>query len=190
MYLNGKLIENFKVNPALSAVITQEQRLEQGENTIEFVSKRGCLIPFMEKISDDRRCLSVNVLNISTVKLDGQDSVIYAKNWYLPEENGRWMSEQGVVFIFSRENSEKTVNISMTSYNRGRIVTMLVNGDVIGNMIVGPAQITSIYERIRLNEGLNTLSFRLDKGCDLPADIENSTDKRCVSVFLNNFDLL
>ncbi len=184
MYLNGKLVDDFIVNPFISTVITDELDIVKGENTVMLYSS-GCISPFSLNRSNDRRCLNINVHNFDKITLPGTDSVIYAKNWYAPDANGRWMSDDSMVYIIREKNATLPVKVILSSYKADN-VSFTFNGKLVKNFKVNSKVSTISLDSFDFNKGLNRLQITTESGCHIIPSTGNPNNTKCISLFLHN----
>jgi hypothetical protein len=204
VYLNENLVGSYFSPENIIEIV----RLKKGYNRIVINSKSGCEIPFYSennikcltyvecrqlnisifKLSSDFRCLSFGLANISLVPIEGplskNFSLFYGSGFYLPEKEGRWLSDRVLMYVYSNKQKKVFLNINFTySYSKKVKVTLNNRSKIYyyGQLLFIPLDI---------NKGLNIVELNFDR-CVIPAYfMNNSKDYRCLSSFVNNITII
>lgn len=191
IYLDDKLISAYEIPKEMTQVKLPLALLSEGEHTIKF-SVDKCDYP-----KNDLRCLSIAVSNFTIVdatflldKLDEQD-----KNWYDLEKDSegksfRWISQNAELRIFNPSDNKRNINVSFIiwSYYKPRSFYIYIKGkeivaiDVFGRL--------NYNLNLELDPGMSELTLSSLQGCDIPAEIEISDDKRCLSFAISELKII
>ena len=153
-----------------------------------------CFIPDDHLDNHDYRCLGLEVEKFNLDKylenealnnfLD-QDSKFFYKGFFAPEkkqqDKGRWMTDKTKLKIPEIGISSE-LEINLFSYNRSRNLTIL-DGDSQRDIVVSEEG-----GRILINPQNETI--KLQTSCQKPSEIEDSSDDRCISLFIRNIKLI
>jgi hypothetical protein len=124
-----------------------------------------------------------------------KEETIFSKGWYpqAPNEDGRWMKEDGILNIFNTYDTKKTLEISahIISYFKTRKVEIYLNNKLITDLTIQPSKrleysilITDVYP------GINVLKIHSLSNCDIPIILENNeNDTRCETIYVSNISL-
>lgn len=185
---NGKPIGVYEISPQTVNIITDKIEAKSGENVLKLNSLDGCDVPYAENVSEDKRCLSVNILSMQKIFVENEELVIYAKNWYLPEENGRWMSGNSTIFIVRAKDEILSVSLYLAGYAETP-VSMTLNGELIYSATLASHTTLVTLGELSFKRGVNEFRIIPAGGCEIPAMKENSIDTRCLSVFLGGLNV-
>jgi hypothetical protein len=186
IYVNEKLLGSFRID-GYKNLLTPTILLEKPINTIRLKSKEGCEIPAYTENSSDYRCLSFSLWNISFIKFEDllrkNLTILYGFNFYEQEKEGRWMSDNGVIYLTNNSQLSK-VFITLESFKRNRTLYVLV-------------QNRSYAFEIPVNER-KTISFAVFpeneteiKLITFPTcEIASEKDKRCLSIFIRELKVM
>ncbi len=187
LILNCKFAGNYKILPQSTSIITDVMDVHHGENVIRMNSDSGCIVPFNQGVSGDKRCLSVNLISMDKIFL-GMDSILYAQRWYPPERNGRWMIDNSTIYVIRNRPELMSMNLSFSSYAENN-VSIVLNGRMVDIISVSPENIYMSVYNVEFVNGVNKLQLITESGCKIPAVIENSSDDRCLSLFLRDLNV-
>jgi hypothetical protein len=184
IFLNDKLVDKIYADNVLERV-----HFKKGENILKLRSNEPCEIPvIINKNNKDPRCLSLGIKKMEIIDNANipKNEIIFGSNWYNPELNNktntteRWSSKNSTLIIYSDENKETFLNITLFPY-KIKEMEIKVNNKSIGIY----TQPHNILEKITLNKGLNEIRFI--STCDIPALVEkNNSDYRCLTFLLRN----
>jgi len=189
-YSNDIPVENFTVYPEGSEFVSRIN-LKSGLNIFKFESLDGCDRPNILEGTEDYRCLSVAIKNISLNFLTNT-SIILKKNFYLHEENISWMRQDGTISVFNLVNKTQNAIIKfyVKSFYIDRPVVLYLNGQPIDSFMVFKEGSEIYTPLVTLKEGENILTLHSLENCTIVADIEKNNDFRCLSIGLINLSLL
>jgi hypothetical protein len=188
IYLNDTLLKELNLTKEM---YSSPLILSKGLYTLKFVSEE-CDIPNLVENSSDIRCLAVRIGNFSMI--DVTDNLIdysCSSGWHDLENIGiefRWIAENASLEIFSYKSFEANLTIKiLASYFKPRNVEIYWNDQLISDKLISHyfTTETSITEKIKIKEGFNNLLIKSKEGCDIPFLLENSTDKRCLSIAIS-----
>jgi hypothetical protein len=191
LYLNGKLIDSYLINSFFTTIITPEITLEEEINFLKFHSREGCDIPAKTgDNSNDFRCLSFAVKNITKLTTEelmkSGKTLIFGKNWYQPENDGRWSSGNSTIFLFIPNSTVARLNLSLIAYKEPRILDLYINENKIGSYLVAETLKNFLTKPIQFRKGENIVFFATQKDCEVPLKIN---DTRCLNFKLFNISL-
>ena len=189
-YVNNFLLDTFRIEPYKMNILTKTFTLKEGENIIEFIPKEKCDIPAIIEKSNDDRCLSFGLINaglISPYELMEENKTFFGPNWYEQEPDGRWMSNNASIFLFSEKERGISLVLELASYYKERKIDLYLNKVLVLSRIIPPYKTEIIVPSLKLLAGENLIEFRSNETCNIPYLIEGSKDKRCLNFKL--FDL-
>lgn len=164
-----------------------EASIREGLNEIELESS-GCKVPAYEtNRSSDTRCLSFKLENFSVIS-EPTSSTIFSHGWYDEERVGRWMAEESLT-VFRTDGDSSVLELNLKPYKQmeNNDVNAEVNGENISSVTLGE---NKILIPVEAGQMLNSLTLRSQKGCGVPAKLENyPADSRCLSFLLNEFSV-
>jgi len=189
-YFNNITVENFTVYPETSEIV-EEVNLKTGLNALEFKSLDSCDRPNILENTEDSRCLSIAIQNISLNFL-AKTSIILKQNFYSPEENISWMNQDGKILIFNSENKTQNAKIKfyLKAFYADRFVTLYLNDQPIDGFSTFKEGSTTYTPLVTLKEGENQLLLHSMENCTVVADIAKNNDFRCISIGLINISIL
>jgi 4-amino-4-deoxy-L-arabinose transferase-like glycosyltransferase len=185
IYVNDKLLGSYKID-VYKNLLTPTVLLEKPLNIIKLKSKEGCEIPAYLENSSDYRCLSFSLWNISFINFEELArknlTILYGFGFYEQEKEGRWMSDNGVIYLINNSKLSK-VFITLESFKRNRTLYVLL-------------QNRSYFFEIPANK-INTISFAAFpeneteiKLISFPTcEIASEKDKRCLSIFIRELQV-
>lgn len=188
VYLNDIKISSFEITKVSDEFTLPLFVSQAGKNTIKFYSKEGCdRISGIENQSDPR-CISFAFRNISVENIDNIVNFInksYDKNWYDLEVSGnasfRWMSQNATLTIFNlKPSSFENVTMNLRSYYKPRVLQIFLNNTFVSEYNITPEN-GNINLNLNLSQGENLIKFHSLEGCNIPKEVENSIDVRCLS---------
>ncbi|MEM0481263.1 MAG: hypothetical protein QXQ14_03745, partial [Candidatus Aenigmatarchaeota archaeon] len=178
--VNGRFVESYNINPEIKNIITPALILNNSVNLINIVS--DCDIPAYIENSNDFRCISFFITNISLIKLkeilEKNITFVFSSGFYDIENGGAWMSEKGKIYLYSKDYGYKYINISFTgSPNRTLIV-------YLNSQKIAESKGNIIFEKVYLKKGENILELYSKEGCEL------EKSGRCLGFFIRNVSLI
>ncbi|MFB6089198.1 MAG: ArnT family glycosyltransferase, partial [Candidatus Aenigmatarchaeota archaeon] len=119
------------------------------------------------------------------------DSIYYGDSWYPKDEKSpkRWMSQNGTINLFSTNNLDTNLNISMDTYLKPRHLKIFLNSKKIGSYLIGSTNEDVLIPDVKLKRGANTLKFYTEEGCEFPIE-KNHSGVQCLSVSFNEYSML
>ncbi len=118
-------------------------------------------------------------------------SVFFLENWYTVENwdgiSSRWISNNATILMYSKENRDLPINFEAMSYYIPRTLEIYNNEELEYAEPIS-TQPGAIETNISLEEGINLMRFHVPEGCLKPSDIEDSDDRRCLSLAFQNID--
>jgi 4-amino-4-deoxy-L-arabinose transferase-like glycosyltransferase len=175
-FLNNNFIGSFHAQTFFERVI-----LKEGINELRFISD-SCIVPaYVLNGSNDYRCLTKVLRNITIVdKNDLKPGIYFGSNWY----DGYWMSKNASFYIYSDKDEKTFLDILLSTYKNITFVLLL------NNKTIGEFQGYRFFEPVAINKGLNKLTI-ISNGCYIPAfEEKNSSDLRCLSLAVKNISLI
>ena len=158
--------------------------LPPGVNVLRFHSKSPCDVPYIKEEKEDYRCLSICLTYLSYKQFNGSPVFSY---WYPSEKNVnyRHMPKSSQLIIYNPLNNSVKTEFSfiMSSFYRNRTLEVLLNGKTIGVYVIPPNR-TEIRMIGDLLPRMNKLVLESKEGCDTPAQLNISSDTRCISFTL------
>lgn len=173
--LNNKEIGEFSGNRILEKI-----NLKRGLNILEFIAVKGCKIPMLSENSSDIRCLGFGIKNFSLI--DNFSNFVFSSGFYDIENGGAWMSEKGKIYF--NTNASIYISLYLTSYKKSRSIEIYANNKTY--LFIIQNKTTKIV--IPILEKTSYIDIK--SKCDIPAFLENSSDYRCLSVFISKIDFL
>ncbi|MFH0861292.1 MAG: hypothetical protein V1921_08830, partial [Candidatus Altiarchaeota archaeon] len=108
----------------------------------------------------------------------------FGDNWYPHEEydgvSYRWLSDGGVVSVYSGDGGLVFLNLSLDSFYRNRTLDLFLNGGFVGEYFVS-VNGSLVWSLVNLSSGVNVLRFHSVEGCDVPLELGVWNDSRCLS---------
>jgi len=195
LYVNGILFDTIRIETSKMNIITKTIPLREGNNIVKFFSEEKCDIPAVLEESTDERCLSFGLVSINLISPyelfeTGKDDLIFGPNWYGEEPDGRWMSENSSVFLFSESEKEAHLTLDLVSYYEERDIEIYLNRNLVYSDLVTPSRTEITTPEIKLFKGENLVEFKTSKKCQIPAEIEDVEDNRCLSFKFFNLELV
>jgi hypothetical protein len=110
-------------------------------------------------------------------------NITYGDNWCNPQWNennkrldeGRWIGQNATLYLFSKENINKTLRLVVESFKDNQTLEIYLNREFINNYTIG--RIEEISQPIELKEGVNELtiktcgefinSWKINVSCDI-----------------------
>jgi hypothetical protein len=192
-YVNNFMLDTFRVEPYKMNILTKTFPLREGENVIKFIPKEKCDIPAIVEKSNDTRCLTFGLFDISFVspyELMEENKAFFGPNWYEQEKDGRWMSNNASIFLFSEKEKEVSLILELASYYKPRVINLYLNKDLILSQTIPIYRTVITIQKLKLLEGENLIEFKSSESCDIPHAIEKTEDKRCLSFKLFNLKIV
>jgi hypothetical protein len=93
-------------------------------------------------------------------------NIAYGDNWCAPQwdennkrvEEGRWIGQNATLYLFSKEDVNKILRLSVESFKDNQTLEIYLNGKFIGNYTIQKRK--EISQPIKLKEGVNELMLR------------------------------
>lgn len=189
VYLNNQLVDEINVSPFLTKYMSRYFSFNEGENEVKLFSD-GCISPRTIENSSDARCLSYGITNFTLVHVNFTDGYFFT-NSYQPESNGtlRWLTDGSGIAILSSRPKAILLNATYSSYYRPRYLSIFLNGYESSKYFIDNRHDTETSYLVILAQNETYLTFDTKPPCDKPSQVEFSTDKRCFSVILKDFEL-
>jgi len=192
-YVNNFLLDTFRVEPYKMNILTKTLPLEKGDNIVEFIPKEKCDVPAIIEKSDDKRCLNFGLFDINLISpyelMDG-NKTLFGPNWYEQEPDGRWMSNNASIFLFSEKETETSLALELAGYYKERKIELYLNKVLILSQTIPTHRSEIITSKLKLLEGENLIEFKSGESCSIPNLIEKTGDKRCLSFRLFNLKMV
>jgi len=182
IYLNGVFIGKINLNETKKEVILPIV-LMKGDNEIEVVAEE-CNYPL-----GDSRCLSVAIGDFKILSFDFENlkmEGVYDLEKTKENKLFRWMSNYSKLELFAPQEAQ--VNLSMHFewyYYTNRSLEFYFNKEKIKEETIDREKSVNIF--MNLKQGFNIIEIITT--CDIPAYKEKSSDVRCLSVSLTEFNL-
>jgi uncharacterized membrane protein len=116
---------------------------------------------------------------------------IYKEGWFAEEGHNnikwRWSGINSTIEFNSKKGRDYKISFDMASYKKERNIKLFFNSKLIYEGALTPSE-KHFELSVNLKKGTNRLTFVSDS-CDVPALIENSSDRRCLSFKLSNLVL-
>jgi hypothetical protein len=146
-----------------------------------------CVVPSKVTDSDDDRCLSYRLKDIS-----GPVTKVYGEGWY-PVERGegrswRWMSDSSKTSVFL--SAPGRIDLAARPYQRveNSQLEISLNGDRVKSLEFNGTERRETS--IEAEKGFSTLEFRSSEGCRVPSKAKDeSSDDRCLSFMLSELSV-
>jgi hypothetical protein len=114
-------------------------------------------------------------------------NVAYGDNWCAPQwdennkrlEESRWIGQNATLYLFSKEDVNKTLRLSVESFKENQTLEICLNGKFIGNYTIQNRK--EILQPIKLKEGVNEFMLRAKGDFTHPWLIGVSCDINLVS---------
>jgi len=149
--------------------------------------KNISIVKFKNFITNNKEIFIVTIFLIFLLNVPGMQYKFLFINWYAEERDEsssfRWMSNNASIQIYS--DREKIMKLETTSYHKNRTLNVYVNNELVEKLEVAPHWNKTTTE-FRLQKGENIIRFVSKEGCDVPKEVENSTDTRCLSFAFRN----
>ncbi len=111
------------------------------------------------------------------------------ENWY--GTPSRWMQAKATLLVNSSDDRTAFLSLNTQSFHRNRTLEVYAGDELLTKAAIPTKGFVEIETPVHLLKGINTLRLSVPEGCERPCDIEelNSTDKRCLSVAVQNLAL-
>jgi len=96
--------------------------------------------------------------------------------------------KKGIVYIFSNNSEDKVISINLRAFPEDRRVTIIFNGEKIGDFNISSGYDNRISFPSYIKKGKNVLEMMSDT-CTRPIELNISDDKRCISLVFNSIDI-
>jgi len=185
IYVNDMMIREYNVSEEIKPIYLPLV-LRKGINEILFV------LDECGYVANDIRCLGAAISEIQKEEIDIKNIEKISKGFYgLERAYGsyfRWMSSEGEIPLFSSQNSSVKLYAKVGwTYFSDRNLNITLNDKLIfADRISKNGKEFSIM--LDLVEGWNKIKFT--STCDVPASLEFSEDKRCLSLAFTSLSFL
>lgn len=157
---------------------------QESFDKIRFESQDECL-ENGERVVEDF-CFNYRLENMSL--LDNYSDAFFFKGWYDNDGEGRWMSNNSEMLVdLESKNSLVTLDLSPYSSIQGSKINLIVNGDSVKNVSLNERR--QVIVPLEEKKGLNRFEIKTSEGCRVPAEVEDSSDTRCLSVYLRDLEV-
>lgn len=184
--LNGEYVEVIDVDEEEGRTyhLTNGSTVD-GINYLEIESSE-CYVPAEESDSEDDRCLSYRLENIT--RSEDAEQAIYTQGWYAEEEEGRWMRNEAEVLIRG-EGDNNALNLDLDPYRgiENNTLEVYINGRNKRNISLD--QRKEVMIPVEGSRSLNRIRLESRDGCVTPSKISDSSETRCISVYLRNLSI-
>lgn len=183
-YLNGKYISTLaKEDSSGQKFYFQNGSAVDGINYVSIESPK-CRIPAERTNSSDNRCLSYRLENMSQHS-DNLENITFTEGWHGEEKNGRWMEEEAEILVRDREGkSAITMDLDPYSSIKNNTLEISINGASTRNISLN--QRKEVMIPVESNHKLERLELDSSNGCIIPSKNSNTSEDRCISVYLRN----
>jgi len=203
-------IEGITFLKPVSPDIINQNLSETGNSILSHYHIRYVIL-HMNFLTDDQHNIVNNTLSSSlgqpTIYLNDSLIVYHVKNetvnnfislnegWY-PVENwlgnaGRWITSNASLSIFSDQDRPATLAMQVLSFNRTRNLTISFPNQQQKQINVSNDYFIDVTVLTELRKGENIIRFDTHDTCQKPSDMPelNTSDKRCLSIAVQNFSL-
>lgn len=199
LYLNDNIIGSYKI-PASSDTwhnkdISISVNLSSGNNTLKF--KSNYCTSFTNHTVNFSGCIGFAIREkthpIEEIK---QLDLSYGQNWHFLEtlrnSSWRWMSQNSTLFVLTPKNTGQntTLNFSLWSFNRPRILDIYINDDYLSSYTITPYKKEYINISYLFDLGKNIIRFHSREGCEIPKEMDVNQDNRCLSFAFENMGVI
>ncbi len=103
----------------------------------------------------------------------------------------RWMSDNATLLIYSYENRITNLTFRAVSFYQPRTLEIYYGNTLQTTHGVIPTDFANVSTQFPLQKGENTVRLHIREGSDRPSDISglNSSDKRCLSIAVQNLSI-
>jgi len=189
IFVNDNLIDSVEV-PKYGIIDKFIIALKPGINTIKLSAEDTCQIPKETGVSDDIRCLSIGIRNVSISPfIENQtDNILFSRSWHpkASNEDVTWMHQDGSIVFYTDNEKTGLFRFVARSFLSDRDVKLFFNRNPIDNFkifVQGNEVYTSV---INLSKGKNTLEFIPLPECSIVSEI----DSRCISIGLKEIEFI
>ncbi len=180
------------VSPSRGRSVYVPIEAEEGWNQIKLETER-CVVPARNSDSEDDRCLSFELNNVTLHTAQDFPEKVFGNGWYSEEENEegetwRWMKNESNLFFFSK--GLETLNISAEPYPEisDSKLRVFINGRRITNFSFN--DLTSKSALLKPEAGAARIRLESSKGCRVPMKHNSeSEDSRCLGFRVDNVSL-
>lgn len=124
------------------------------------------------------------------------EEIVYGDNWCAPGwneerkilEEGRWIGQNATLYLFSRENMNKTLVIVVESFKENQTLEIYVGGEFLANYTIQKRKV--ILQPIKLKEGINELLLMTKGDFINPWKINVSCDINLVSFKISKLSII
>lgn len=167
--------------------------LQPGLNKIRFQSLPDCQPPNPGEDKGDKRCISIGMQNPVLIPSSEIGQIQFENNWWKkePTEDARWMNQNATVLLINQGPTDKNIylKVKSRSHHKDRNMTIYLNDEKVG---AWPVQTTgtTIKEVLYIKQDLNRIKIEAEPGCVKISEIEGGQDVRCVSIGLEDFQIV
>lgn len=184
LWANGDFLSTVTFDKKYRLFQSPPFQLEPGENVVKFNSST---------LSDKFHIKELEVeKKISDEIYLGKD--FYPRETWYHQSYSRfldfhWMSNTSTLYYYNNKNHtiRRSLNLKLSSFHKPRKVSILLNGERIGekdvDLLVEEGKKNIDLFNLSLRPGLNNITLRSESGCQVPRKIlENKDDDRCLSI--------
>jgi hypothetical protein len=185
IYVNDMMIREYNVSEEIKPIYLPLV-LRKGINEMLFVSDE------CGYVANDIRCLGAAISEIQKEDIDIQNIEKIANGFYgLEKAYGdyfRWLSNEGEISLFSSQNASVKLYVKIGwTYFSDRNLNITFNDKLIFAEEIAKNG-KEFSTKVNLVEGWNKIKFT--STCDIPASLEFSEDKRCLSLAFMSLSFL
>jgi len=181
VFYNNKEIDRFPFEEDYKLYTSKVLELNPGENIVKINVPTGVSL-FVEDF---------------IVKEGVEDKFYHGKNWYPKEEwhhesprdhmDFHWMGKNGTLYLYNTQNesTDMVMGLDISAFNPPKTVEVKINNERVGvrDIEFSPEETVHkiFFENITFKEGENVIDLNSLQGCDIPAELQENQDERCLS---------
>ena len=187
LYLNNKFVDSYLISSG-DEFILDVFELKKGENIFRFNSKEGCEFP-----DKDLKCFSffTNVKEVNIDELNVNESMLTRlKDFYTVDGAKKDTPDKFTILIGSLNDTKARLRFNVKSYYHPRDLTIVVRNDTLNNYTILTSVRNVITSEFSIMRGKNRIEFSSGTPCNIPHEIENTSDFRCLAFEVTNIELI
>ncbi|MBD3388188.1 MAG: hypothetical protein GF416_03835 [Candidatus Altiarchaeales archaeon] len=181
--LNNELLGTYNILPQGSTVGTTLIKLKPGTNKFTLRSTSGCDNP--PEVMANGKTMICYSFGFSNISFKRQDNPLFRENWYMEEEDEhgtfKFMSQNATLNMRSTAGEAVELAFTSFSFHKKRELHVYVNGEDIGTIENDGGGYSMNRFKAHLTEGDNEILFHSVPGCDIPSEVGEWDDTRCLS---------